>query len=104
MMQTRTPPARTGRCCSRKRGDITSPVVLMNSDMKKWRMLVSWLRQCSCWSVADNITPATKAPSSDDRPCSQQSVKSDPFHFNMFVFVPVVLMKSDMKKWQMLVS
>ena len=68
-MQTRTPPAKTGRCCSRKRGDMTSPVVLMKSDMKKWRMLVSWWRQCSCWSVEDSMTPATKAPSSEDNPC-----------------------------------
>lgn len=70
MMVTRTPPARTGRCCSRKRGDMTRPVVLMKRDMKKWRMLVSWCRQCSCWSVDDSITPATKAPSSDDNPCT----------------------------------
>ena len=76
MMQTRTPPARTGRCCSRKRGDMTRPVVLMNRDMKKWRMLVSWLRQCSCWSVEDNITPATKAPSSDDKPCTHIQLRT----------------------------
>jgi len=73
MMQTRTPPASTGRCCSRNLGDMTRPVVLMNRDMKKCLMLVSWLRQCSCWSVEDSITPATKAPSSDDKPCTHRA-------------------------------
>jgi hypothetical protein len=73
MMQTRTPPASTGRCCSRNLGDMTSPVVLMNKDMKKCLMLVSWLRQCSCWSVEDSMTPATKAPSSDDNPCTDRA-------------------------------
>lgn len=71
MTQARTPPARTGKCCSRNTGDMTSPVVLMKRVMKKWRMLVSWCRQCSCWSVDDSITPATNAPSSEDKPCTQ---------------------------------
>ena len=75
MMQTRTPPASTGRCCSRKRGDMTRPVVLINRDIKKCLMLVSWFKQCSCWSVEDSITPATKAPSSEDKPCKQKGPK-----------------------------
>ena len=71
MTQASTPPAKTGKCCSRKVGDMTRPVVLMKSVMKKWRMLVNWCRQCSCWSVDDSITPATNAPNSDDKPCRQ---------------------------------
>ena len=88
MMQTSTPPARTGRCCSRNRGDMTRPVVLMNRDMKKWRMLVSWCRQCSCWSVEDNITPATKAPSSDDKPCTHVQLythTATAIHLNTYI-------------------
>ena len=68
-MVRRTPPARTGRCWRRKRGDMMRPVEEMNRDMKKCLMFSSRCSACSCWSVVDSITPEMKAPSSVDKPC-----------------------------------
>ena len=50
-------------------GDMTKPVLAMKSDRKKFRTFSSWFRACSCWSVVLSMTPATKAPSSVDKPC-----------------------------------
>ena len=63
-----TSPARTLRCCMRKEGDMTRPVLAMKRDRKKLRTFSSWFKACSCWSVVLNITPATKAPNSVESP------------------------------------
>jgi hypothetical protein len=64
------PPASTRRCCARNVGEMTSPMLDTNRLRKNCFRCSSCARQCSCWSVALSMTPATNAPSSVDRPCA----------------------------------